>query len=403
MFCTQCGEKNLEQAKFCFSCGSPLAIAQSIPIPPLARTPVPDSQVVNSPEDNVGTSAVHRPASKRCPSCGLPNRGSAERCACGYSFAQKRESETRSVAGTAAQVPVEGNKRPGVITLLAVLQLIGAVLLTLIALVCLGAGLFADTTDAGALVLGGILFGVLGALEGACGFGLWKLKGYGRKIHLVFSWIGLIGFPVGTIISILILVYLYKPGVKVLFAGKPGSQFTPEEAAQVADLRRGSVGTVLAVAAIALVAIAVIGIIAAIAVPGLLRARIAGNEASAIGSLRAINDAQDRYAQKCSGYAPDLPELKRAGDFLSGDLTIAPTVTKSGYNIALERSATARLVTNMPVGCVGSITEYVAHADPVTAGGTGTRYFGTDSRRIIFQDATAPIANPIAVTARPVR
>jgi type IV pilus assembly protein PilA len=307
------------------------------------------------------------------------------------------------MVGAAPQAILAGSRRPGIITLLAVLQLIGAVLLILIALICLGVGLFAETTDAGALLLGGILCGAFGALETVCGFGLWKLKGYGRKIQLVFSWIGLIGFPVGTIISILILVYLYKPGVKILFAGKPSSQFTPEEAAQVAALTQGSIGTMVAVAAIALVAIALIGIIAAIAVPGLLRARMSGNEASSIGFLRAVNNAQDRYAQKCSGYAPDLPELKRAGDFLSADLTIAPVVTKSGYNITIEPSATALSVTNMPVGCVGSVTEYFAHADPVTVGGTGTRYFGTDSRGIIFQNASGPIANPIAATASPVR
>ena len=40
-----------------------------------------------------------------------------------------------------------------------------------------------------------------------------------------------------------------------------------------------------------LIVVAIIGIIAAIAVPGLLRARMAGNEASAIGSLRVINSA----------------------------------------------------------------------------------------------------------------
>ena len=88
---------------------------------------------------------------------------------------------------------------------------------------------------------------------------------------------------------------------------------------------------------------------------------------------------------------------------MSADLTIAPVVKKSGYNIAIEPSATALLVTNMPVRCAGSITEYFAHADPVTAGGTGTRYFATDSRAIIFQNASAPIANPIAATASQVR
>ena len=60
-----------------------------------------------------------------------------------------------------------------------------------------------------------------------------------------------------------------------------------------------------------LIVVTIIGIIAAIAVPALLRARIAGNEASAIGSLRAINSAQSAYSSSCGGgfYAPGLPCL----------------------------------------------------------------------------------------------
>ena len=50
-----------------------------------------------------------------------------------------------------------------------------------------------------------------------------------------------------------------------------------------------------------LIVVAIIGIIAAIAVPGLLRARMSGNEASAIGSLRAINSAQSTYSSSCGG------------------------------------------------------------------------------------------------------
>ena len=46
-----------------------------------------------------------------------------------------------------------------------------------------------------------------------------------------------------------------------------------------------------------LIVVAIIGIIAAIAVPGLMRARMSGNEASAIGSLRAVNSAQATYAR----------------------------------------------------------------------------------------------------------
>ena len=48
-----------------------------------------------------------------------------------------------------------------------------------------------------------------------------------------------------------------------------------------------------------LIVVAIIGIIAAIAVPGLLRARMSGNEASAIGSLRAINSSESTYSSSC--------------------------------------------------------------------------------------------------------
>ena len=60
-----------------------------------------------------------------------------------------------------------------------------------------------------------------------------------------------------------------------------------------------------------LIVVAIIGIIAAIAVPGLLRARMSGNEASAIGSLRAVNSGQTNFASNCAqgSYADSLVHL----------------------------------------------------------------------------------------------
>src|SRR5438552_10979992 len=84
-----------------------------------------------------------------------------------------------------------------------------------------------------------------------------------------------------------------------------------------------------------LIVVAIIGIIAAIAVPGLLRARMSGNEASAIGSMRAINTAQQNYSQQCNGYSPLLVTLRTAGNYLSPDLTASDPVVKSGYTVTL--------------------------------------------------------------------
>ena len=82
---------------------------------------------------------------------------------------------------------------------------------------------------------------------------------------------------------------------------------------------------------------AIIGIIAAIAVPGLLRARIAGNEASAIGSLRAINSANMNWMTNCAdgrGYADGLDDLGIAPSsggqpFISPDLAATGTITRA--------------------------------------------------------------------------
>src|SRR3979490_711009 len=96
-----------------------------------------------------------------------------------------------------------------------------------------------------------------------------------------------------------------------------------------------------------LIVVAIIGIIAAIAVPGLLRARMAGNEASGIGSLRAINSGQAAYSSSAAadsspcaagGYATTLADLFLAPaggtGFISPDLAVNG-VNKSGYTITL--------------------------------------------------------------------
>ena len=92
-----------------------------------------------------------------------------------------------------------------------------------------------------------------------------------------------------------------------------------------------------------LIVVAIIGIIAAIAVPGLLRARMSGNEASAIGSLRAINSGQASYSSSCAsgGYAITLKDLVKAPanstqGFISPDL-YSNGVVKSGYTVSLPR------------------------------------------------------------------
>ena len=298
-------------------------------------------------------------------------------------------------------------KRPGIISVLAILHFIGAAISLLVGLVAIAALAVDGSTQAEAAI-GGLVLGAVGALQLVCGIGLWKLRRYGRTIQLVFAWIGLIAIPIGTVISVLILIYLFKPGVKVLFSGKPAAELTADELAQVAAVTQGSQWVVVVVVLLLAVgSIAVVGIVAAIAVPGLLRARMSGNEASAIGSLRAINSGQASYASSCAagGYAVTLDDLAKPPSgsglvgFIGSDLG-TNGVTKSGYLVRLEKDTAAGVIdVGTAAGACNASTgtpasSYFASAEPVTLGGTGTRYFATDARGIIFY-STSPIANPL--------
>ena len=143
-----------------------------------------------------------------------------------------------------------------------------------------------------------------------------------------------------------------------------------------------------------LIVVAIIGIIAAIAVPGLLRARMAGNEASAIGSLRAVNSASINYMTNCangSGYANTLvvlgtPPTAGGQPFISPDLGVAGTITKSGYSLTYAGVGTAVNTATCVTAVTTAAPGYFMNADPVAAGTSGTRYFGTSEAQTVFQD-----------------
>ena len=146
-----------------------------------------------------------------------------------------------------------------------------------------------------------------------------------------------------------------------------------------------------------LIVVAIIGIIAAIAVPGLLRARMSGNESSAIGSLRAINTAEAGYSSAAGqgGYSTDLKVLGdacpgSAQGFISpdlGDPALPSPVIKSGYNVLLAPAAAGVAGPNDCNG-VATMTDYYATSVPLTVGTTGNRGFASSAAGTIFFDPT---------------
>jgi len=141
-----------------------------------------------------------------------------------------------------------------------------------------------------------------------------------------------------------------------------------------------------------LIVVAIIGIIAAIAVPGLLRARMSGNEASAIGSMRAVSSANSAYSSAAAGgaYAILLTTLGNpcgttGQGFLPPDLSADTTVLKSGYNVTLATAGAGA----GPADCNAQATQvdFYASATPATIGSTGNRAFSTSAAATIYQNA----------------
>ena len=152
-----------------------------------------------------------------------------------------------------------------------------------------------------------------------------------------------------------------------------------------------------------LIVVAIILIIAAIAIPNLLRSRIAANEASAAGSLRVYNTAEVTYASSYnSGFSVDLCSLgppatagatptPATSDLIDSVLAggvggaactaNAMVATKTGYVFTYTAN---------PAGCVlGACVTYSVSGAPQSVNSTGIRYFFTNESGVIRANGTA--------------
>ena len=125
-----------------------------------------------------------------------------------------------------------------------------------------------------------------------------------------------------------------------------------------------------------MIVVAIIAIIAAIAIPSLLNARKAGNEASAISSLRTLTTVNEQYRTRFQTYAINLTDLSGAGYIDS----VLGSGLKSGYTF----------------GYAGALNTWTCTAGPTTLGTTGDRYFFVDQTGVIRFNGTGPagVADP---------
>jgi len=140
-----------------------------------------------------------------------------------------------------------------------------------------------------------------------------------------------------------------------------------------------------------LIVVAIILIIAAIAIPNLLRSRIAANEAAAVGALRTINTSEVTYQSTYPdvGFSCSIANLSPGNGTPSStsagliDSTLAAGI-KSGYSFATT--------SNCSVANNITIT-YGYGARPTAPGQTGQRYFCSDNSGVIKFDASTSTAN----------
>jgi type IV pilus assembly protein PilA len=158
-----------------------------------------------------------------------------------------------------------------------------------------------------------------------------------------------------------------------------------------------------------LIVVAIISIIAAIAVPGLLRARMSGNETSALASMKVVNSSQVAYSSSCgnNGYATSYVVLATPAPgttvgFISPDLGVAAP-QKSGYNFAMPAAAGTAAGPN-DCNATATQTAYYATAVPQTFGTTGGRSFATNAANTVWQvNAAAAPTEPFGAPAIPIQ
>jgi len=133
-----------------------------------------------------------------------------------------------------------------------------------------------------------------------------------------------------------------------------------------------------------LIVVAIILIIAAIAIPNLLRSRMAANEASAVGSLRTLNTAAVTYSTTYGiGYPTVLSRMGPAASATSTTADLIDSVlaagVKSGYSFTYAGGT---------ADAAGNVNTYTINAAPTAVGTTGQRYFFTDQSGVIRANPT---------------
>ena len=325
-----------------------------------------------------------------CPHCGADVPSGSSFC---YSCRQ-RVTGAAAASGPAAPAPPPARleaaalERPGAVVAIAVLDFLGAA-----AALLAGALLFVGAASASegrvALAAVGLLALFLGGLQLGCGLGMLWLKPWARTLQIVMACLSICN-----LLSILVLIYLLRPGVKLLFSGRPPQQLSDLEL-QLVKRQATLEGSGVVVVAVALVAAmlvlpALLGIVAAIAIPSLLRAKASANESGTIGNLRTLVSAQAAYSGANGGAYEGQPRCLAipaqcipgySGPAFLDEPMAAERFTKFGYVVRFLAGPAA--ATDAARQSPTSVASFVWTAEPINHGQTGFRSFCADQSGMI--------------------
>jgi type IV pilus assembly protein PilA len=145
-----------------------------------------------------------------------------------------------------------------------------------------------------------------------------------------------------------------------------------------------------------LIVVAIILIIAAIAIPNLIRSKMAANEASAVASIRTINTSEVVYSSTYNVTNVFSADLKSLGDGANPALCLATVVPASTsaclLDPALEAATTS---TSSKSGYyftyVPGVGTYTVNGDPSALNSTGVRGFFSD-QTVVIRAASGAVA-----------
>jgi hypothetical protein len=154
----------------------------------------------------------------------------------------------------------------------------------------------------------------LAATGGLGGYGLLKLRPFGWKLQSLLAGLGLLLFPLGTLFAVPILIYLFQPGVRILYAGRSPAELTPQQAQcleRTGPPRRAA--TLVATAATLAALLGGSAVTLVIARSYVVEPRSRVKQKSTLAKMSTVMAALEQFAEDHGSYPASMPMEQLAG------------------------------------------------------------------------------------------